>query len=183
MTALSSTGSSTASWRRPAIRLAPASGDSDLPNLKAEFSQTPFKRGTVGMARSQDPDSANSQFFICFDDASFLNGKYTVVGEVTSGMDVVDKIKKGSKSDNGSVTEPRQDRQNAAAVGRGIDLRRGLRFRPGYKLYRRCGTLFPDAQGRDPGPSSNNPPARLTHVRIPLRDSRPGGRPFSFHGV
>jgi peptidylprolyl isomerase len=81
-------------------------GKSSLPNIKAEFSNTPFKRGTVGMARSQDPDSANSQFFICFDDASFLNGKYTVVGEVTSGMDVVDKIKKGSKADNGSVTNP-----------------------------------------------------------------------------
>jgi peptidylprolyl isomerase len=81
-------------------------GKSDLPNIKAEFSNTPFKRGTVGMARSSEPDSANSQFFICFDDSSFLNGKYTVVGEVTSGMDVVDKIKKGSKTDNGSVTNP-----------------------------------------------------------------------------
>ena len=81
-------------------------GKSDLPNLKAEFSNTPFKRGTVGMARSSDPDSANSQFFICFDDASSLNGKYTVVGEVTSGMDVVDKIKKGSQSNNGAVTNP-----------------------------------------------------------------------------
>jgi peptidylprolyl isomerase len=81
-------------------------GKSDLPNIKAEFSSTPFKRGTVGMARSSEPDSANSQFFICFDDSSFLNGKYTVVGEVTSGMDVVDKIKKGSKTDNGSVTNP-----------------------------------------------------------------------------
>jgi peptidylprolyl isomerase len=81
-------------------------GKSSLPNIKAEFSNTPFKRGTVGMARSQDPDSANSQFFICFDDASFLNGKYTVVGEVTLGMDVVDKIKKGSKADNGSVSKP-----------------------------------------------------------------------------
>jgi peptidylprolyl isomerase len=81
-------------------------GKSDLPNLKAEFSNVPFKRGTVGMARSSDPDSANSQFFICFDDASFLNGKYTVIGEVTSGMDVVDKIKKGSQANNGSVTNP-----------------------------------------------------------------------------
>jgi peptidylprolyl isomerase len=81
-------------------------GKSDLPDIKAEFSNTPFKRGTVGMARSSEPDSANSQFFICFDDASFLNGKYTVVGEVTSGMDVVDKIKKGSKANNGSVTNP-----------------------------------------------------------------------------
>jgi peptidylprolyl isomerase len=81
-------------------------GGSDLPNIPAEFTETPFKRGTVGMARSQSPDSANSQFFICFADASFLNGKYTVVGDVTSGMDVVDKIKKGSKADNGSVTAP-----------------------------------------------------------------------------
>jgi peptidylprolyl isomerase len=81
-------------------------GGSDLPNLKAEFSAAPFKRGTVGMARSQDPDSANSQFFICLGDASFLNNNYTVVGEVVSGMDVVDKIKKGSKADNGTVTAP-----------------------------------------------------------------------------
>jgi peptidylprolyl isomerase len=81
-------------------------GGSDLPNLPAEFTNTPFKRGTVGMARASDPDSANSQFFICFADASFLNGKYTVFGEVTSGMDVVDKIKKGSESDNGAVTDP-----------------------------------------------------------------------------
>jgi peptidylprolyl isomerase len=81
-------------------------GKSDLPNIPAEFSSEPFKRGTVGMARSQDPDSANSQFFIAFGDASFLNNKYTVVGQVVSGMDVVDKIKKGSKADNGSVTAP-----------------------------------------------------------------------------
>jgi len=81
-------------------------GKSDLPNIPAEFSSEPFKRGTVGMARSQDPNSANSQFFICFADASFLNGKYTVVGQVTSGMDVVDKIKKGAREDNGSVTDP-----------------------------------------------------------------------------
>ncbi len=81
-------------------------GGSDLPNLKAEFSAEPFKRGTIGMARSQDPDSANSQFFICLGDASFLNNKYTVVGQVVSGMDVVDKIKKGSKTDNGTVTAP-----------------------------------------------------------------------------
>jgi len=81
-------------------------GKSDLPNIPAEFSAEPFKRGTIGMARSQDPDSANSQFFICFADASFLNHKYTVVGQVVSGMDVVDKIKKGSKQDNGTVTGP-----------------------------------------------------------------------------
>jgi peptidylprolyl isomerase len=81
-------------------------GKSDLPNIPAEFSAEPFKRGTIGMARSQDPDSANSQFFICFADASFLNHKYTVVGQVVSGMDVVDKIKKGAKEDNGAVTGP-----------------------------------------------------------------------------
>lgn len=81
-------------------------GKSDLPNIPAEFSKEPFKRGTVGMARSAEPNSANSQFFICFGDASFLNGQYTVVGQVTSGMDVVDKIKKGSSSDNGKVTNP-----------------------------------------------------------------------------
>ena len=81
-------------------------GKSDLPDIPAEFSGESFKRGTVGMARSQDPDSANSQFFICFADASFLNHKYTVVGQVISGMDVVDKIKKGSKEDNGAVTAP-----------------------------------------------------------------------------
>jgi peptidyl-prolyl cis-trans isomerase A (cyclophilin A) len=63
-------------------------------------------RGTVGMARSQDPNSANSQFFIMFNDGAFLNGQYTVVGKVVSGMDVVDKIKKGSESDNGSVESP-----------------------------------------------------------------------------
>ena len=81
-------------------------GGSDLPNIPAEFTATPFRRGTLGMARSQSPDSANSQFFICFDDASFLNNKYTVVGEVTGGMDVVDKIKKGDAANNGSVSNP-----------------------------------------------------------------------------
>lgn len=70
-------------------------GGSKYPNLPAEFSNVPFKRGTVGMARTNDPNSANSQFFIMFADGSFLNGKYTVVGEVVSGMDAVDKIKKG----------------------------------------------------------------------------------------
>jgi peptidylprolyl isomerase len=81
-------------------------GGSKLPDLPAEFTATPFKRGTLGMARAQDPNSANSQFFICLGDASFLNGKYTVFGEVTSGMDVVDKIKKGSSDDNGKVDSP-----------------------------------------------------------------------------
>jgi peptidylprolyl isomerase len=81
-------------------------GKSDLPNIPAEFSAEPFERGTVGMARSQDPDSANSQFFICFAAAPFLNNKYTVVGQVISGMDMVDKIKKGANDDNGAVTGP-----------------------------------------------------------------------------
>ena len=70
-------------------------GGSDLPDLPAEFSDLPFERGVVGMARAQDPDSANSQFFIMFAPGYFLNGQYTVVGEVTSGMDVVDAIKRG----------------------------------------------------------------------------------------
>jgi peptidylprolyl isomerase len=70
-------------------------GGSKYPNLPAEFTNTPFKRGVVGMARANDPNSANSQFFIMYGDGSFLNGKYTVVGEVLSGMDAVDKLKKG----------------------------------------------------------------------------------------
>nr|WP_275046180.1 MULTISPECIES: peptidylprolyl isomerase [unclassified Bartonella] len=81
-------------------------GGSSYPNIPAEFSKQSFKRGTVGMARSQDQNSANSQFFICFDDAPFLNGQYTIVGEVIQGMDIVDKIKKGTASNNGSVTNP-----------------------------------------------------------------------------
>jgi peptidylprolyl isomerase len=75
-------------------------GGSKYPNLPAEFSNVPFKRGIVGMARASDPNSANSQFFIMFADGSFLNGKYTVVGEVVSGMDVVDKIKRGEPVQN-----------------------------------------------------------------------------------
>ena len=82
-------------------------GGSKYPNLKAEFSNVPFKRGVVGMARSSSPDSANSQFFICFADAPFLNGQYTVVGDVVSGMDVVDKLKKApAGSQSGTVTDP-----------------------------------------------------------------------------
>ncbi|SDI06946.1 peptidylprolyl isomerase [Lutimaribacter saemankumensis] len=77
-------------------------GGSGKPDLKAEFSDVPFDRGVVGMARSQDPDSANSQFFIMFDEGYFLNGQYTVVGRVTEGMDVVDAIKRG-KGRNGAV--------------------------------------------------------------------------------
>ena len=80
-------------------------GGSDLPDLPAEFSSTSFVRGTVGMARSQSPDSANSQFFIMFAPGPFLDGQYTVVGQVTEGMDVVDAIKKGTGG-NGEVSEP-----------------------------------------------------------------------------
>ncbi|MGD1037304.1 MAG: peptidylprolyl isomerase [Roseiarcus sp.] len=82
------------------------SGGSDLPNIPAEFSSEPFKRGTLGMARASDPNSANSQFFICFADAPFLDGQYTVFGEVVSGMDVVDKIKAGTQENNGAVDNP-----------------------------------------------------------------------------
>jgi peptidylprolyl isomerase len=90
-------------------------GGSKYPNVPAEFTNTPFKRGIVGMARTQDPNSANSQFFIMFGDGSFLNGKYTVVGEVVSGMEAVDKLKKGSEAQNGSVSDP--DRMLKVQVG------------------------------------------------------------------
>jgi peptidylprolyl isomerase len=70
-------------------------GGSKYPNLPSEFSSVPFKRGTVGMARTSDPNSANSQFFIMFNDGPSLNGQYTVIGEVVAGMDVVDKLKRG----------------------------------------------------------------------------------------
>ena len=70
-------------------------GGSKYPNIKAEFNTAPHVRGTCSMARAQSPDSANSQFFICFDDARFLDRQYTVWGEVTSGMENVDKIKRG----------------------------------------------------------------------------------------
>lgn len=81
-------------------------GGSDLPNVPAEFSQTPFKVGSVGMARSQSPNSANSQFFICYEGCGSLTGSYTLFGEVVSGMDAVRKIKKGSSASNGQVTNP-----------------------------------------------------------------------------
>lgn len=81
-------------------------GGSDLPDLPAEFSAEPYVRGIVGMARAQDPNSANSQFFIMFTEYSSLNGAYTVVGEVTSGMEHVDKIKRGNPSANGLVEDP-----------------------------------------------------------------------------
>ncbi|MDU8945687.1 peptidylprolyl isomerase [Ovoidimarina sediminis] len=79
-------------------------GGSDLPDIPAEFSDIPFDRGVVGMARAQDPNSANSQFFIMFAPGHFLNGQYTVVGEVIEGMDVVDAIKKGSQAANGAIS-------------------------------------------------------------------------------
>lgn len=83
-------------------------GGSDLPNIQAEFTQEPYRRGTLGMARSQSPNSANSQFFICFNNegCASLRGQYTVFGEVVAGMENIDKVKKGSPSNNGSVTNP-----------------------------------------------------------------------------
>ncbi|WP_234992195.1 peptidylprolyl isomerase [Roseisalinus antarcticus] len=78
-------------------------GGSDRPDLPAEFSSIPFQRGVVGMARSTDPDSANSQFFLMFGAAPHLDGQYTVVGQVTEGMEVVDAIKRGDGG-NGAVT-------------------------------------------------------------------------------
>jgi peptidyl-prolyl cis-trans isomerase B (cyclophilin B) len=81
-------------------------GGSDLPDLKQEFSSLPHDRGTLSMARSSDPNSANSQFFICFKPAPFLDRQYTVFGKVIEGMDLVDKIKRGDESNNGSVTDP-----------------------------------------------------------------------------
>ena len=80
-------------------------GGSQLPDLSAEFSRESFKRGTVGMARTSDPNSANSQFFICFAAAPWLDGQYTVIGEVIEGMDVVDQLKKGD-GQSGSVSNP-----------------------------------------------------------------------------
>jgi peptidyl-prolyl cis-trans isomerase B (cyclophilin B) len=81
-------------------------GGSDLPDLKQEFSSLPHDRGTLSMARSSDPNSANSQFFICFKPAPFLDREYTVFGKVVEGMDLVDKIKRGDESNNGSVSDP-----------------------------------------------------------------------------
>ena len=92
-------------------------GGSTLPNISAEFTKEPFKRGIVGMARSSSPDSANSQFFIMLSEYPSLDGKYTVVGQVVKGLDVVDKIKKGDQADNGKVSGTRQDRQDAARDG------------------------------------------------------------------
>ena len=81
-------------------------GGSSLPDVKGEFTSEPFVRGTLGMARSDDPDSANSQFFIMYGDGSFLNGKYAVFGKVVDGMQFVDNIKKGDQANNGMVTDP-----------------------------------------------------------------------------
>lgn len=81
------------------------SGGSELPDLEAEFSDAKHGRGAVSMARAQSPNSANSQFFIVFDDSSFLDGQYTVWGQVTEGMDLVDAIKRGEGS-SGSVQDP-----------------------------------------------------------------------------
>ena len=81
-------------------------GGSDLPNISAEFSDIPYERGTVGMARAQNPDSANSQFFIMFEPGPFLNGQYTVIGRVTEGLDVLDAIKRGTGSNGAVVGRP-----------------------------------------------------------------------------
>ena len=81
-------------------------GGSDLPNLPAEFNETPHTEGIVSMARAQDPNSANSQFFIMFADAPFLDGQYTVFGRVISGMEIVHAIAKGEREQNGMVSAP-----------------------------------------------------------------------------
>ena len=94
---------------------AAGTGGSSQPDLPAEFSEVPFERGTVGMARSQDPNSANSQFFIMFAPGDFLNGQYTVVGKVVEGMENVDKIKRGDEASNGADAEP--DRRIKVTAG------------------------------------------------------------------
>ena len=81
-------------------------GGSKLPDLKQEFNNLPHERGTLSMARSADPNSANSQFFICFEPAPFLDRQYTVFGKVISGMEFVDKIKRGDSNNNGAVDDP-----------------------------------------------------------------------------
>jgi cyclophilin family peptidyl-prolyl cis-trans isomerase len=95
---------------------AAGTGGSSQPDIPAEFSDVPFERGTVGMARAQDPNSANSQFFIMFAAAPSLNGQYTVVGKVVEGMENVDKIKRGDEASNGAVTDP--DRMIKVTVGK-----------------------------------------------------------------
>ena len=81
-------------------------GGSDLQDLKSEFNNLPHERGTLSMARSSDPNSANSQFFICFKPAPFLDRQYTVFGKVLEGMEYIDNIKKGDSQNNGAVTDP-----------------------------------------------------------------------------
>tara|TARA_R110000751_G_scaffold271365_2_gene371219 strand:- start:61324 stop:61899 length:576 start_codon:yes stop_codon:yes gene_type:complete len=90
-------------------------GGSSLPDLKQEFSEIPFEEGILGMARSQNPDSANSQFFIMFEEYPSLNNQYTVVGKVIKGMEHVNKIKRGSQSANGAVKSP--DRMIKVRIG------------------------------------------------------------------
>ncbi len=90
-------------------------GGSGRPDVPAEFSAEPFVRGVVGMARSQDPNSANSQFFIMFADGRFLDGQYTVVGQVVTGMEFVDMITKGTEANNGAVENP--DRMISVRIG------------------------------------------------------------------
>ncbi len=107
---------STATWKRTSRPTWPAWAVPEAGPVQAEFSQEPFARGTVGMARSQDPNSANSQFFIMFAPGDFLNGQYTVVGKVVDGMENVDKIKMGDEANNGSVTDP--DRMIKVKVGK-----------------------------------------------------------------
>src|SRR6056300_643010 len=91
-------------------------GGSDLPDLKEEFNDKKHDRGTCSMARSSSPNSANSQFFICFEPAPFLDRQYSVGGQVIEGMEYVDKIKMGSSRDNGSVNDP--DRMIKVTVGK-----------------------------------------------------------------
>ena len=81
-------------------------GGSDFPDLPSEFNDLPHEKGTLSMARSSDPNSANSQFFICFKPAPFLDRQYTVFGKVIEGMEHVDKIKRGDSNNNGAVTDP-----------------------------------------------------------------------------
>ena len=94
-------------------------GGSDLPDLKEEFNDRKHERGTCSMARSSSPNSANSQFFICFDPAPFLDRQYTVWGKVIEGMEFVDKIKMGSSRNNGSVNDP--DHMIKVTVGRAVE--------------------------------------------------------------
>ena len=99
----------------PAYNLAMAgTGGSDLPNVEAEFNSESFQRGVLGAARSQDPNSFNSQFFITTADASFLDGQYTVFGKVVSGMEAVDALEKGPQEMNGAVANP--DKIVSAAI-------------------------------------------------------------------